>query len=134
MAGAFTDTNSPNTPLLIAGVRATGAALELPAGSAPWTLLLVVFSIGIGIGSLLCEVLSKRHVEIGLVPLGAIGMSVFSIDLYFAARGLPLYASRDWHPADHCSFRARGGAWPAHCVAGSAGAAFAEGLRLPARW
>ncbi|HEY9238927.1 MAG TPA: MFS transporter [Burkholderiaceae bacterium] len=53
------------------------------------SLLLVVFSIGIGTGSLLCEILSKRHVEIGLVPLGAIGMSVFAIDLYFAARGLP---------------------------------------------
>ena len=51
--------------------------------------LLVVFSIGIGIGSLLCEILSKRHVEIGLVPAGAIGMSVFSIDVYFASRGLP---------------------------------------------
>ena len=53
------------------------------------SLLLVVFSVGIGIGSLLCEVLSKRHVEIGLVPLGAIGMSVFAVDLYFASRGLP---------------------------------------------
>ena len=53
------------------------------------SLLLVVFSIGIGTGSLLCEVLSKRHVEIGLVPLGTIGMSLFSIDLYFASRGLP---------------------------------------------
>ncbi len=53
------------------------------------SLLLVVFSVGIGIGSLLCEVLSRRHVEIGLVPLGAIGMSVFSIDLYFASRALP---------------------------------------------
>lgn len=53
------------------------------------SLLLVVFSIGIGIGSLMCEMLSRRHVEIGLVPLGAIGMSVFSIDLYFASRGLP---------------------------------------------
>ncbi len=52
------------------------------------SLLLVVFSIGIGIGSLLCEMLSKRHVEIGLVPMGAIGMSVFAIDLYFASRGL----------------------------------------------
>ncbi len=51
--------------------------------------LLVVFSVGIGVGSLLCEVLSRRHVEIGLVPLGAIGMSVFSVDLYFASRGLP---------------------------------------------
>lgn len=53
------------------------------------SLLLVVFSIGIGIGSMLCEVLSRRHVEIGLVPLGAIGMSIFSIDLYFASRSLP---------------------------------------------
>ena len=51
--------------------------------------LLVVFSIGIGTGSLLCEVFSRRHVEIGLVPLGAIGMSVFAVDLYFASRGLP---------------------------------------------
>jgi 1-acyl-sn-glycerol-3-phosphate acyltransferase len=54
------------------------------------SLLLVVFSIGIAIGSLLCETLSRRHVEIGLVPLGAIGMSIFSIDLYFASRGLPM--------------------------------------------
>ena len=51
------------------------------------SLLLVVFSVGIGIGSLACEVLSRRHVEIGLVPFGAIGMSVFAIDLYFASRG-----------------------------------------------
>nr|HET7859115.1 MFS transporter [Caldimonas sp.] len=53
------------------------------------SLLLVVFSVGIGVGSLLCEVLSRRHVEIGLVPFGAIGMSVFAVDLYFTARGLP---------------------------------------------
>jgi 1-acyl-sn-glycerol-3-phosphate acyltransferase len=50
--------------------------------------LLVVFSVGIGIGSLACEMLSRRHVEIGLVPFGAIGMSVFAIDLYFATRGI----------------------------------------------
>jgi len=54
------------------------------------SLLLVVFSIGIGIGSLMCEMLSRRHVEIGLVPLGAIGMTVFAIDLYFASRSLPV--------------------------------------------
>ena len=51
------------------------------------SLLLVVFSVGIGTGSLLCEKLSRRHVEIGLVPFGAIGMSVFAVDLYFASRG-----------------------------------------------
>jgi 1-acyl-sn-glycerol-3-phosphate acyltransferase len=53
------------------------------------SLLLVVFSVGIGAGSLLTETLSRRHVEIGLVPLGAIGMTVFAADLYFASRGLP---------------------------------------------
>ncbi len=53
------------------------------------SLLLVVFSVGIGTGSLLCEVLSRRHVEIGLVPLGAIGMTVFSVDLFLASRSLP---------------------------------------------
>ena len=49
----------------------------------------------------------------------------------FAEKGLPIFATRDWHPADHCSFRARGGPWPVHCVAGSPGAEFAEGLALP---
>lgn len=52
------------------------------------SLLLIVFSLGVGIGSLLCETLSRRHVEIGLVPLGAIGMSIFALDLYFASRGI----------------------------------------------
>jgi 1-acyl-sn-glycerol-3-phosphate acyltransferase len=49
------------------------------------TILLATFSIGIGTGSLLCERLSKRRVEIGLVPLGSIGISVFAIDLFFAS-------------------------------------------------
>ncbi len=57
------------------------------------SFLLVIFSVGIGIGSLLCEVLGKRQMEIGLVPLGAIGMSVFSIDLYFALNQLAPAAS-----------------------------------------
>ena len=51
------------------------------------SLLLVVFSIGIGIGSLLCESLSRRHVELGLVPIGAFGMTAFAVDLYVASRG-----------------------------------------------
>lgn len=53
------------------------------------SLLLVVFSVGVGVGALLCESFSRRHVEIGLVPLGAIGMTVFAVDLYFASRHLP---------------------------------------------
>lgn len=50
----------------------------------------------------------------------------------FAAGGLPVFLSRDWHPPDHCSFRDRGGPWPSHCVAGSPGAAFAAQLDVPA--
>lgn len=49
----------------------------------------------------------------------------------FASLGLPVFASRDWHPADHCSFRAAGGPWPPHCVASSTGADFAHELELP---
>lgn len=50
----------------------------------------------------------------------------------FRARGLPIFATRDWHPADHCSFREQGGPWPPHCVAGTPGAAFSSRLDLPA--
>ncbi|WP_322061953.1 MFS transporter [Paraburkholderia sp. J63] len=56
------------------------------------TLLLAMFSLGIGTGSLLCERLSRRRIEIGLVPLGSIGMSVFGIDLFFASHALPAAA------------------------------------------
>jgi 1-acyl-sn-glycerol-3-phosphate acyltransferase len=49
------------------------------------TLMLAVFSIGIGSGSVLCERLSGHKVEIGLVPFGAIGMTVFAADLFFAS-------------------------------------------------
>lgn len=49
----------------------------------------------------------------------------------FAARRLPVFATRDWHAADHCSFVAQGGPWPPHCVAETAGAAFASALVLP---
>lgn len=50
----------------------------------------------------------------------------------FAEAHLPIAASRDWHPADHCSFREFGGPWPPHCVAGSAGAELDPALLLPA--
>jgi 1-acyl-sn-glycerol-3-phosphate acyltransferase len=52
------------------------------------TVLLASFCFGIGAGSLLCERLSGRKVEIGLVPFGAIGLTVFAIDLAFASPGL----------------------------------------------
>ncbi len=44
----------------------------------------------------------------------------------------PVVASRDWHPADHCSFTDQGGEWPPHCVRESPGAAFHPDLALPA--
>jgi len=47
------------------------------------------------------------------------------------AAGLPVFATRDWHPPDHCSFRAHGGRWPAHCIAGTEGAEFPAALHLP---
>lgn len=49
----------------------------------------------------------------------------------FRAQRLPIFATRDWHPPDHCSFSAQGGPWPPHCVAGTLGAAFAPRLQLP---
>ena len=45
--------------------------------------------------------------------------------------GVPVVASRDWHPADHCSFRDFGGQWSVHCVAGTPGAELDSGLGLP---
>ena len=49
----------------------------------------------------------------------------------FEMQKLPVYATRDWHPAQHCSFRAQGGPWPPHCIAKTSGAAFAAALQLP---
>jgi nicotinamidase/pyrazinamidase len=49
----------------------------------------------------------------------------------FREQGLPIVASRDWHPTDHCSFADQGGPWPPHCVAGTLGAEFTAELALP---
>jgi 1-acyl-sn-glycerol-3-phosphate acyltransferase len=58
-------------------------------------LALGMFSIGTGIGSLLCEKLSGRTVEIGLVPLGAFGITAFALDLYFARPGMAMTTGLD---------------------------------------
>ena len=63
------------------------AVLHLGGGNTLYVFALALFSIGTGTGSMLCEKLSARTVEIGLVPLGAIGMSAFLFDLYFARSG-----------------------------------------------
>ena len=57
----------------------------LGGGEGTVTLLLATFTIGIGLGSLLCEKLSGGHVEIGLVPFGSIGLTLFGLDLAFAS-------------------------------------------------
>lgn len=49
----------------------------------------------------------------------------------FQKHHLPVVATRDWHPADHCSFKTQGGPWPEHCIAGTEGSAFAADLQLP---
>ncbi len=49
----------------------------------------------------------------------------------FRKKSLPIFASRDWHPPNHCSFKENGGTWPRHCVQGTKGADFADGLILP---
>jgi nicotinamidase/pyrazinamidase len=67
------------------------------------------------------------------VPAGDMVVPVLNRYIALAGRaGVPVYASRDWHPGSHISFSARGGPWPPHCVADSEGAAFAAGLELPA--
>ena len=73
--------------LFLAQIPAYGKYV-LGGGEAAVTLLLATFTVGIGFGSLLCERLSARHVEIGLVPLGSIGLTVFGIDLALASMAL----------------------------------------------
>ena len=64
----------------------------LGGDEAVFILLLTVFSLGIGAGSLACEKLSGGKVEIGLVPFGAIGLTVFGVDLYLASPDAPAAA------------------------------------------
>jgi len=49
----------------------------------------------------------------------------------FVERKLPVVATRDWHPENHCSFKSRGGPWPPHCIRNTWGAEFPRELKLP---
>jgi len=77
--------------------------------------------------------------QVDFLPGGALGVPrgdeviapVNRLLALFGSLGLPIVASRDWHPANHCSFTPRGGPWPAHCVADTPGAAFSSELDLP---
>lgn len=85
------------------------------------------------------DVLLVTDIQYDFLPGGSLAVSggdavVPVLNRYieaFEAQGLPVYATRDWHPEGHCSFHAQGGPWPVHCVAGTRGAEFAAALRLP---
>jgi nicotinamidase/pyrazinamidase len=77
--------------------------------------------------------------QVDFLPGGALGVAAgheviapinHLIELY-REQGLPVFASRDWHPGNHCSFAEQGGPWPPHCVANTPGAEFSAELALP---
>lgn len=66
------------------------------------------------------------------VPMGDTIIPVINRYLmFFHDHGLPVFATRDWHPSDHCSFQQQGGPWPPHCIATTAGAAFHPDIEFP---
>jgi nicotinamidase/pyrazinamidase len=79
------------------------------------------------------------HVQNDFVEGGALAVAggrevVVSLNRYirmFQSKLLPIIATRDWHPSNHCSFRDQGGPWPPHCVQGTHGAEFVTDLMLP---
>jgi nicotinamidase/pyrazinamidase len=91
------------------------------------------------------QVLRKRDalivvdVQVDFCPGGALPIEhgdevVPVLNRWIAAAaelGIPICASRDWHPRHHLSFQESGGEWPVHCVQDSRGARFHPGLRLP---
>ena len=60
------------------------------------TVMLLCFTAGVGTGSLLCERLGGHKIEIGLVPLGSLGLTLFAVDLFFAVPAAPLGAGLPW--------------------------------------
>ncbi len=82
------------------------APLNLGGANTLYVFVLALFSIGTGLGAVLCEKLSSRTVEIGLVPLGAFGISVFLFDLYFARSG-----AAPVHGLDIAGFMHQPGSW-----------------------
>jgi 1-acyl-sn-glycerol-3-phosphate acyltransferase len=80
----------------------TAVTLQIPAytlnilhgNEAVSMTLLVAFIVGVGIGALLCERMSGHRIELGLVPFGSIGLTVFAVDLYFAQPTMHMDAVR----------------------------------------
>jgi 1-acyl-sn-glycerol-3-phosphate acyltransferase len=68
----------------------------LGGGTTVVTLILSVFTVSVALGSLACERLSGHKIELGLVPVGALGLSIAGIDLYFALGGVDSSHPREW--------------------------------------
>lgn len=85
------------------------------------------------------DALIVADVQNDFLPDGALGIEggdavigpLNRVMRLFAAAGLPIFCSRDWHPDHHCSFTGQGGIWPDHCIAGTVGAEFAAEMDLP---
>ena len=85
------------------------------------------------------SVLLLVHLQNDFVPGGALAvpggdeiipLANACIEM-FSRQGFTVVATRDWHPANHCSFKEQGGPWPPHCVQGSFGSQFHPDLKLP---
>ncbi|HNW94306.1 MAG TPA: isochorismatase family protein [bacterium] len=85
------------------------------------------------------DALSVTDVQVDFLPGGALAVADGDAVIpplnraiaLFRQRHRPVIFTRDWHPADHCSFAAQGGAWPPHCIQHSPGAAFSPLLTVP---
>jgi len=92
-------------------------------------------SLSVNAGDLLMIV----DVQNDFLPGGALGVKdgdqviepLNRVIHLFLKKNLSVFYSRDWHPADHCSFRQSGGPWPPHCVQDTKGAAFAAAMTMP---
>jgi nicotinamidase/pyrazinamidase len=84
--------------------------------------------------ALICVDVQRDFLPGGALPVPEGDEVIAPLNAYlaaFAARRLPVFLSRDWHPADHCSFEQAGGPWPAHCLQRTNGAAWPSALHIP---
>jgi len=79
--------------------------------------------------ALICVDVQRDFCEGGALAVPGGGEVVPALNRFLEISGLLKVATRDWHPANHCSFQANGGIWPVHCVADTPGAEFHAGLK-----
>lgn len=108
-------------------VTAVGTLTRPPVSAMP------ALSLAVGDALLLVDV-QRDFLPGGAVPIAQGPQILHRVNACvakFVSRDLPVFACRDWHPADHRSFTTQGGPWPVHCVAGTAGADWADELWMP---